>query len=270
MPRRVVDCFIFYNELDMLECRLRELWDVVDVFVLAEGTTTFRGEPKPLYFAENHVRFAAYRDKILPIAARLDGDSCWPREFSLRNSLSLGLNGLGLAEDDLCVLSDVDEIPDARTLALLRVAGVDGVQALSQDFYYYNLTCKAVYPWVSARVLPWRIMREMQIQRVRQTVPQSTVQRGGWHFSNFLAPDLIANKYRTGAHEGEFERFFENMDAIKERIADRKDIFGRDQVQFRCVPIDGNTYLPREIEMFKHFFGTPSDALSSLGSECRR
>jgi flavin reductase (DIM6/NTAB) family NADH-FMN oxidoreductase RutF len=34
---RVVDCFPFNNELDMLECRLTELYDAVDAFVLVEA-----------------------------------------------------------------------------------------------------------------------------------------------------------------------------------------------------------------------------------------
>jgi len=31
---KVYDCFVFYNELDLLEIRLNELNDVVDYFVL--------------------------------------------------------------------------------------------------------------------------------------------------------------------------------------------------------------------------------------------
>ena len=39
----IVDSFIFYNELDMLEFRLTELNDVVDYFVIVEATHTFSG-----------------------------------------------------------------------------------------------------------------------------------------------------------------------------------------------------------------------------------
>ncbi|MFB6187294.1 MAG: glycosyl transferase GT17 family protein, partial [Halobacteriaceae archaeon] len=38
------DCFIFYNELDLLEIRLNELDDVIDEFVLVEGEKTFQGD----------------------------------------------------------------------------------------------------------------------------------------------------------------------------------------------------------------------------------
>ena len=43
---KIVDCFIFYNELDMLEFRLKELNDIVDYFVLVESTYTFYVTPE--------------------------------------------------------------------------------------------------------------------------------------------------------------------------------------------------------------------------------
>eukprot|EP00662_Eupelagonemidae_sp_cell21_P005868 gene5868-5787_t len=45
-PRRVFDLFLFGgSDLHLLRLRLRELWDVVDVFVVAEGNATFTGRP---------------------------------------------------------------------------------------------------------------------------------------------------------------------------------------------------------------------------------
>ena len=31
---RIYDCFTFYNEFELLELRLKALWDVVDRFVI--------------------------------------------------------------------------------------------------------------------------------------------------------------------------------------------------------------------------------------------
>ena len=47
----VYDCFMFFNELELLDLRLHELDAVVDRFVLVEGVRTLSGKPKPLYFA---------------------------------------------------------------------------------------------------------------------------------------------------------------------------------------------------------------------------
>jgi len=47
---KIYDCFIFFNELDLLEIRLKTLDKVVDYFVLVEADKTHRGKKKPLYY----------------------------------------------------------------------------------------------------------------------------------------------------------------------------------------------------------------------------
>ena len=37
----IIDTFMFYNELDMLEFRLKELNHIVDKFILVEATKSF-------------------------------------------------------------------------------------------------------------------------------------------------------------------------------------------------------------------------------------
>ena len=74
---KVIDAIIFANELDLLEIRLRELYSVVDKFVIVESATTFTGNPKPTHFHNNRKRFAFAEDKIVyglfkspPVTAR--------------------------------------------------------------------------------------------------------------------------------------------------------------------------------------------------------
>ena len=43
---KIIDCFIFYNELDLLNYRLNLLDEYVDYFVLVEATHTFVGNEK--------------------------------------------------------------------------------------------------------------------------------------------------------------------------------------------------------------------------------
>ena len=62
---KVYDCFPFFNELDILEVRLQELWDTVDNFIILEASTTYVGNPKSYLFDENKDRYAKYMDKII-------------------------------------------------------------------------------------------------------------------------------------------------------------------------------------------------------------
>ena len=39
--QKIIDSFLFYNELDLLELRLEELYDHVDLFLIVESTKNF-------------------------------------------------------------------------------------------------------------------------------------------------------------------------------------------------------------------------------------
>jgi beta-1,4-mannosyl-glycoprotein beta-1,4-N-acetylglucosaminyltransferase len=120
------DCFTFYNELDLLEARLHELYDVVDRFVLVEADQTFKGKPKPLYFRDNAATFAKYADKITHVVIEFPaGDlgaglttrpsnASWARQYYQRDQIGRGLTSA--TPDDLIIVSDVDELISAPKL----------------------------------------------------------------------------------------------------------------------------------------------------------
>ena len=60
----IVDTFMFYNELDILELRLMLLDEYVDKFVLVEAEVNHIGGPKPLFFSQNKDRYAKWAHKI--------------------------------------------------------------------------------------------------------------------------------------------------------------------------------------------------------------
>lgn len=120
MPR-LFDCFCFFKELDLLEVRLKELSPVVDRFVLAESTLDFSGNPKPLHFADNRERFAAFADRITHIVV----DDRPPNEgerFAFqhhqRDQLVRGLTDA--TPNDAILISDLDEIPRLDALERAR------------------------------------------------------------------------------------------------------------------------------------------------------
>jgi beta-1,4-mannosyl-glycoprotein beta-1,4-N-acetylglucosaminyltransferase len=62
---KVFDCFIFFNELDLLELRLNTLDSHVDHFLIVESAITFQGEQKEFYYEKNKARFKKYEHKII-------------------------------------------------------------------------------------------------------------------------------------------------------------------------------------------------------------
>ena len=64
---KIYDCFTFYNEYDLLELRLKEHFDYVDYFVIAEANKTHQGRDKEFLLEQNWDRYKDFHDKIIHI-----------------------------------------------------------------------------------------------------------------------------------------------------------------------------------------------------------
>ncbi|KAK4841544.1 hypothetical protein QYF36_006193 [Acer negundo] len=122
-PRRVYDAVLFSNELDILNIRWKELYPYVTQFVLLESNSTFTGKPKPLVFAGNRDQFKFANPRLTygTIGGRFKkGENPFVEEAFQRVALDQLLRIAGITDDDLLIMSDVDEIPSRHTINLLR------------------------------------------------------------------------------------------------------------------------------------------------------
>ncbi len=132
---RIFDSFILDNELELLEHRLRQLYDYVDVFVLVEAAETFQGRPKATYYHSNQDQFAWAKPKLRPISLpRLPGRTTWEREIFQRNAIQLGL--YDTLSEDIVLIMDADEIPSRSVLKRLREEGLDRPHRLMMTRHY--------------------------------------------------------------------------------------------------------------------------------------
>ena len=114
----IIDCFTFYNELNMLKFRFKELYEYVDYFILVEATTTFVGNNKELYFKNNKNMFSNYLDKVIHIIVddMPKDENPWVDEKFQRNCIQRGIKKLKLKDDDILIISDCDEIINTKVL----------------------------------------------------------------------------------------------------------------------------------------------------------
>ncbi|XP_022246535.1 beta-1,4-mannosyl-glycoprotein 4-beta-N-acetylglucosaminyltransferase-like [Limulus polyphemus] len=144
-PRRVINAININNEIELLEIRVHELKDVVDVFLICESSYTTFGEKKPLRLLERlHGGFLKeFQHKFLyvfldhfPPGGYKNG---WIADDYLRTYLSKeGLKRLnGLKQDDLFILNDADEIPRADDVIFLKF--YDGFGEPISLWYRWNL-----------------------------------------------------------------------------------------------------------------------------------
>ena len=245
---RIVDCFLFFNELKLLEMRIKELSGVVDTFVVVESTVTFTGKEKRLHFHENASRFSGANIVHVVVDDTPEGGP-WQREIYQRNQISCGINHLELSPSDLIHLSDVDEIPDPETLKKILLSRSQSIYSLEQDLYYYDVECRcSSFKWRKAKLMPlWRLNEIGSVEAARHT-ECGVLPRGGWHFSYFGAPEVIANKIGSFAHSEYDDPKYTDRSLVSERVRQAKDLFGRD-IQFERVDPKSNPYLPRNWPM---------------------
>ena len=62
---KIIDCFPFFNELDILRMRLELLSEHVDKFLICESDVTHSGEKKPFYYEENKDAFKKWENQIV-------------------------------------------------------------------------------------------------------------------------------------------------------------------------------------------------------------
>lgn len=118
---KIIDCFTFFNELDLLEIRLKYLYDTVDYFVIVEADSSFNGDSKEMVFKNNIDRFAPFMDKIIFVPIKMksfenENKVAWKREEYQRNCIQEGIDKLNLKDTDFVLISDVDEIPNKDVL----------------------------------------------------------------------------------------------------------------------------------------------------------
>ncbi|MFE1602203.1 glycosyltransferase [Methylobacterium sp. ID0610] len=218
--RRVHDCFPFNDELDMLELRLAEMGPAVDRIVLVEARHTHAGRPKPLHFAENRARFAAYADRIAHVVVEDDpGGFAWRREAHQREAIAHGLAGAD--PDDLVLVSDVDEILRPEVVAALRTApGELFAPQLAMRLYFLDLA--AAEPWLSVAAAPWSLIRRIGPNHARYLVKQGLgrpVAEAGWHFTWMGGMERFEAKMRAYAHREMAAGFDREAAANRARLA---------------------------------------------------
>ncbi len=105
---KVFDGVLYNGEADVLECRLWELAETVDVMVVVEGDKTFTGKPRE---RESRERFAKWADLIHWVDFDTPTDpNPWMVEKATRDQLLIEFDRLGCKSDDVITVSDADEI----------------------------------------------------------------------------------------------------------------------------------------------------------------
>ena len=220
----IVDTFQFFNELDVLEMRLKNLDQYVDIFVLAESAETHAGNPKPLYYDLNKDRFAPWAHKIrhvvCPPCPRQHhgvGDvGLWDREKHQRDCVLLGLDGV--PDDATVMISDVDEIPDMTKVIQLDPSKTHSIHMWMFEFSFdYMFTGEPWFGTVVTNAKAFRHLGPNFFRDNRWKFPPLTY--SGWHCSSFGDADHVWTKLQNYAHAADEKHKGQTLEQIREYVS---------------------------------------------------
>jgi beta-1,4-mannosyl-glycoprotein beta-1,4-N-acetylglucosaminyltransferase len=232
-PRRIVSVFPFNDELTVLKIRLHEMADWVDRFVLVEAAQTFTGNPKPLHYRDHRGEFAAFGSKIVHVALEAFPDHVqahWARDFHQRDAAAGVLAEL-CADDDLVLITDVDEIVDRRAVQDFEGDFARLHMPLHRFFLNYrpapgsrlrNGRTGAV--WRADALRRWGLsyarFRLSRLEKDWARIPDA-----GWHFSALGDAERIARKYANYAHQesGKRQQTLREAGAVADLLDQLKD-----------------------------------------------
>ncbi len=233
----IYDCFMFFNEIEVLELRMMVMDPIVDKYVVVESPYTHSGKPKRLFFDEIKSKFPA--DRIIHI---IDTNEpligAWENENSQRNLITDGLTNSN--NNDIVIISDVDEIPNPdfikENLHLLKDVGMF---SLKQKMFYYYVNMMISSNWRGSSVSTVGNMISPQHMRNKRN-SRSIAGNGGWHYSYLCDTKKIITKLNSFAHTEYNTKEFRNKDHIKLCMNNGKDLFNRNK-KIKKVPIEGNS-----------------------------
>ena len=265
---KIYDCFSYLDEDFLLELRLKILDKYVDYFVIVEGNKTWQNNKKELRFDLD--LFDEFKKKIIYIPVRdlPDGDDPYLRENFQRNCI---LRGLTKAEDDdLIIISDLDEIPNLEKLKDFKCSSRYAVFKQKHFYYKLNLQSQKNPYWLGSRICVKKFLKSPQwlrnlkfkkrpFWRLDKFRLNNILENGGWHFCNLKKPEDLLYKYKNLCETNDPYHFKEkinakylDIDEIKKRIDQGDDIIGRDD-RFKKILVgeDYPNYINKNISKFK-------------------
>jgi beta-1,4-mannosyl-glycoprotein beta-1,4-N-acetylglucosaminyltransferase len=211
---KIIDAFLFYNELNMLEFRLTELNEHVDYFVVLESSFDFNGNKKESVFNSNKERFKSWEDKIIYIdcpelsSSIIEKTKKSYRPFStddenyeinkdnivfyMTSKLRDCLYSLNIDFEDIVFLSDVDEIPDFNNLNFLTDLLVFDSVFLRQKRFFWTTKYvdkdlsygTSIHQYTKILQNPFMLSGYYKTKSSKQFSNHSSID-SGWHFSHF-------------------------------------------------------------------------------------
>ena len=200
MSNKIIDCFLFYDEFEMLNFRLFELDNYVDYFVIIETDKDLLGNDKPSFYDENKDKFESYSNKIIPIYCKIP-ENFYGKDIINKSlvDLEIKLKSLNLNFEDIIMLSHVDEIPDLSKLDTIKESLISSTVRMKQKEFIWNYKFFNHNNHLGTIVTDFSKIistkKNLFIENL-ETISNFKFLDCGWHFSQFHPIEKTKNKLK--------------------------------------------------------------------------
>jgi len=247
----LIDTFMFYNELDILELRLEILDPYVDHFVIVEAEVNHIGGPKKLFFQENKERYDKWSSKIIHVIVTAEeapkDENPWSREKYQRECITRGLDSI--PNSATVMISDIDEIPNMEVIQKLS----NPVTSVHMWMFEYSLDYLFTgEPWFGTVITNCELVKRVGPNYFRDNRWKfPVIQYAGWHLSSFGTPEHVWNKMQTFAHAKDGHHSSQTPETFEKWIQDGVHTDGKTTLVRRPpnVPLPGSIQLLKRLKL---------------------
>ena len=251
---KIIDCFNYFDEDLILDIRLATLSKYVDKFIICEATLDHAGNKKKLNF--DIKKFRKYENKIKYIVIddlpkvvkkfKKHWHTAHARDQFQRNALTRGLSDCD--PNDLVMISDLDEIPNPEKIFDFKKEDKYACFVQGNFLLKFNLLNISEPKWYGTRMCRKKDLKSPQWLREIKTKKMpfykfykprfdKFIENGGWHFSSVKSAEGIYKKLNSYSEQQFNNAKFKNIDIIKRKIDQKKDLFDRNY-NFKVLKID--------------------------------
>ena len=248
---RFIDCFMYFDEDMILDIRLNILDKYVSNFIICEANFNHNGTNRKLKFDIN--KFSKFKEKIIYIPLEEQPknlreilnsdnqsiknskilDNALLRENFQRNFLKNKIKNFH--DDDLIIISDVDEIPNLENFTYKAK-----ITFFEQKMFYYKLNLlHKNFKWYGSKITKKKHLKSPQWLRniksrkypfwridilfsMKKYHNINFVKNGGWHFTNIKSAEKIDYKMKNFLHHLEYEESGLGVEEIRKIISEKK------------------------------------------------
>lgn len=272
--QKIFDCFLYWDEKDLLLLRLSELYPHVTYFLIIEFDLNFKLDTYKEFSDLSSSEFDSFRDKIIHLKLDFENSDesfsniSSPKKnleiyqkffFSAFEEIKKTLKNFEPDFEDIVMFSDVDEVPDLEFKQNIFSSLVYGPVILKSHNFVYTTKFYQEYSHLGTQIFYYsmiirngKILYDVNQCKIfdKKNLPISYI-KNGWHLSHFNVLDKVVNKlnFSSEIHKKKFTS--EDLSELIHNLSPISELQSKIKYKKTDIQLPKNIFLIDENKNFK-------------------